>query len=225
MKNQLLLHLIMGLQIPFNYIRSSKPFTRFSWHSSNIKIIRSKYWFWGNKWKQRRWNGSRTASPNPSSQGAPLLFMQKADTFCLRTPRGRIHTHQGWRVSTYQGNETWCKVFPRMETWAWGYESWQARVWGLHIFNCPIFWSWHSKPELYRQIGFYIYGKMLLCREVLIWLCFREKSAAHVNIYVSVCVYTCINGYSESLLVYKLEVTKAKIKQLILKIKFKRWNK
>lgn len=85
MKNQLLLHLIMGLQTPFNYTRSSKPFTRFSWHISNIKIIRSKYWFWGNKWKQKRWNGSRTASPNPSSQGAPLLFMQKADTFRLRT--------------------------------------------------------------------------------------------------------------------------------------------
>lgn len=42
--------------------------------------------------------------------------------------------------------------------------------------------------------------------------------------YVRVCVYVYINGYSEPLLVYKLEVTKAKlssqIKPLILKIKF-----
>lgn len=58
--------------LPFNYIRSSKPFTSgFSLHISNRKIIKSKYWFCNNKWKQRRQNSTRRALPNPGSEGAP----------------------------------------------------------------------------------------------------------------------------------------------------------
>lgn len=53
------------------------------------------------------------------------------------------------------------------------------------------------------KTGFYVYGNRLFCREVLLPLCFREEAAAHVNMREHVCA--C--GRSESLPVYKLEVT------------------
>lgn len=93
MKNQLLLHLIMGLQIPFNYIRSSKPFTRFSWHSSNIKIIRSKYWFWGNKWKQRRWDEMALEQPRQTpALREPHCCSCRRQTLSVWGPQGAAFT-------------------------------------------------------------------------------------------------------------------------------------